>query len=415
MRSRKLPRPLPRSGQRPDRRPGRTIDIFVGDDFRVRGAAAEAEGRVVVLDATAPYADLRDDLTDASDCYARVDGASRTPTGTAVNQGERTLFTGDGTSPLQVFNVDFDLQGPTGGQQGVAFANIPDGATILVNVLGANRTINTYSGGIDDTTDPLNAYRERLLWNIPDAATVDLIGTGQFQGSFLIGNQASSTTVSLPGINGRFFTTGSLTHTSAATGGGGQEFHAYPFTGDLPECGGTVPPTTGQVRVAKTDSETGATLSGATFQLWEETNGVPGLQTSGTDPDTRVGAACTTNAAGLCSFGSLEHGTYYLRETAVPDGYDLPADPVSGPYVVSAGQETVTARLDNSREEQPCEHGNYGDEGYGDKGHGDGKYGDDKYGSDKPGDDTYGDDTYGDGKNGDKGHGYGGQGTCPDS
>ncbi|WP_078955374.1 choice-of-anchor A family protein [Streptomyces griseus] len=284
-------------------------------------------------DATAPYAGLRDRLTRASQCYARVDGVPRTPTGTAVNQGEQTLFTGDGSSPLQVFTVDFDMVKPTDSQQGVVFANIPAGATILVNVLGADRTINTYSGAIADKDDPLNAYRERLLWNFPDATEVDLAGTGQFQGSFLIGNQASTTTVSLPGINGRFFTTGSLTHTSSATGGGGQEFHAYPFNGDLPDCD-TPSTVTGEVRVTKTDAESGDALPGATFQLWEETNGVPGLQTQGINADTTVGTPCTTGADGVCS-RTVETGTYYWQETKAPDGYDLPADPVFGPLVLT--------------------------------------------------------------------------------
>ncbi|MFF9838474.1 choice-of-anchor A family protein [Streptomyces sp. NPDC013740] len=538
------------------------INIFVGDDYLVRGRAAEAEGRLVVLgsfdmnkdagasaaynvgeagvgskvpppvgadwlttggnvtvaqdqrllaeggvvrhagtvsgtvaatlvqdpNATAPYTALRDRLTAASQCYARVDGAPRTPTGSAVNQGYQTLFTGDGSSPLQVFNVDFDLAGPNGSTQGIVFANIPAGATVLVNVLGADRTINTYSGDIADT-DPLNAYRERLLWNFPDAASVDLVGSGQFQGSFLIGNQTSRTTVSLPGVNGRFFTTGSLTHTSPAGRAGGEEFHAYPFNGDLPACDGTTTvsgvvrvekkdaesgdalpgaqfqlwkesngtaglqtggatpdtrvgdvcttgadgvcartvepgtfywqetrapegydlpspavfgplnltpenaeagvsvtapnsrtplvPGIGSVHLLKSDAESGLPLRGATFELWKETNGRAGLQISGGSPDSRVGAACTTNFAGLCSFGELEHGTYYLRETAVPDGYVLPRDPVAGPYVVGDGQETVVVRLDNSRDEkpdpgpEPCEPGGYGDEGYGEEGYGD--------------------------------------------
>ncbi|MEW5626714.1 choice-of-anchor A family protein [Streptomyces hydrogenans] len=548
------PSPFPQIDNDPVKGRDDAVNIYVGDDFLVRGRAAEAEGRVVVLgafdmnkaeggvynvgevgvgskvppsvdadwlttggnitvatgqrllaeagvvrhagtvtgdvestleqddDATAPFTGLRDQLTAASRCYARVDGAPRTPTGTAVNQGGQTLFTGDGSSALQIFTVDFDMVGANGGQQGIVFEKIPAGATILVNVLGADRALNTYSGGIADTDDPLNAYRERLLWNFPDAKTVDLAGTGQFQGSFLIGDQASSTTVTLPGINGRFFTTGSLTHTTAASGGGGQEFHAYPFTGDLPNCD-TPQDVTGEVRVLKTDAETGATLPGAGFQLWEETNGVPGLQTlginpdttvgspcttgadgvcsrtvetgtyywqetdapdgydlpvqpvfgplvlteanaaagvsvtaansrtpvppgsgsvrllktdaesglplrgatfelweetngrgglqtGGADPDTRVGAPCTTGFTGLCGFGDLDHGTYYLRETAVPDGYDLPRDPVSGPYVVSADQEAVFVPLENHRGEDPgpdpCEPKGYGDEGYGD-------------------------------------------------
>ncbi|GHJ97856.1 hypothetical protein SNE510_73750 [Streptomyces sp. NE5-10] len=553
------PSPFPPIDNDPVKGRDDAVNVYVGDDFLVRGRAAEAEGRVVVLgafdmnkaeggvynvgeagvgskvppsvgadwlttggnltvaagqrllaeagvvrhagtvtgdvestlaqddDATAPFTGLRDRLTAASRCYARVDGAPRTPTGTAVNQGYQTLFTGDGSSALQIFTVDFDMVGANDGQQGIVFDGIPAGATILVNVLGADRALNTYSGGIADTDDPLNAYRERLLWNFPDAKTVDLAGTGQFQGSFLIGDQASSTTVTLPGINGRFFTTGSLTHTTAASGGGGQEFHAYPFTGDLPNCD-TPQDVTGEVRVLKTDAETGAPLPGATFRLWEETNGVPGLQTVGTnpdttvdgpcatgadgvcsrtvetgtyywqetgapdgydlpaqpvfgplvltganasagvsvtagnsrtpvppgsgsvrllktdaesglplrgatfelweetngreglqtggaDPDTRVGTPCTTGFTGLCGFGDLDHGTYYLRETAVPDGYDLPRDPVSGPYVVSADQEAVLVPLENHRGEDPgpdpCEPKGYGDEGYGDEGYGD--------------------------------------------
>ncbi|MEU9232543.1 choice-of-anchor A family protein [Streptomyces subrutilus] len=275
--------------------------------------------------AVTPYAGLRDRLGAASQCYARVDGRPRPATGTVVNSGFETLFTGDGSSPLQVFNIDANLaNNATNGQQGIRFARIPAGATILVNVLGADRTINTWSGGIQDT-DPLNAYRDRLLWNFPDATTVNLTGTGQFQGSFLIGQQASETTVTLPGINGRFFTTGSVTHTSSATGGGGQEFHAYPFNGDLPECGGPAP-VTGSVSVLKRDAETGTALAGARFELWRESNGTPGLQPTAPNADTLV-AECTTPASGICE-RTAELGTYYWRETASPAGYEPPANPV---------------------------------------------------------------------------------------
>ncbi|MEU3465972.1 choice-of-anchor A family protein [Streptomyces sp. NPDC006733] len=406
------------------------INIFVGDDFLVRGRAAEAEGRVVVLDdfnqnkdpqaggsynlgivgvgsrvpptadsdflttggdvtiavgqtldttggiigetgtvrhagtrtgtvtgtavqdanAATPYVGLRDQLTQASQCYARPGGTLRTPTGTAVNQGTQTLLTGDGTSALQVFNVDFDMTAAGGGQQGVVFARIPDGATILVNVIGADRTINTYSGGIDDATDPLNAYRERLLWNFPDATSVDLVGTGQFQGSFLMGEQSSMTTVSLPGINGRFFTTGSVTHTSAATGGGGQEFHAYPFNGDLPNCD-TTPPVTGEVRVVKTDAGSGDPLAGADFELWRETNGVAGLQTTGAGPDTRV-TTCTTPASGVCS-QTTTVGTYYWRETAAPDGYELPDPNVFGPLTLTEDNAEAGVQVGAANTKEP--------------------------------------------------------------
>jgi choice-of-anchor A domain-containing protein len=367
------------------------INVFVGNDMLVRGRAAEAEGRVVVLgsfdmakdaggsalynvgvagvgsrvpppdgadflttggnvtvasgqrldavgdsgggvvryagaatgeiigtqaqddDAAAPYLALRGELADASDCYARVDGEPREPTGTATNLGAQTAFVGDGTSALQVFNVDFDLATPTGGVQGITFENIPDGATVLVNLTGADRTINTYAGSFNDT-DPFNQLRDRLLWNFPDASTVTFTGGAQFQGSTLVGNPNSTTTVSMPGIAGRFFTTGSLVHSSLATGGGGQEFHAYPFNGDLPDCGSTPPtttttttttttsePTTSEPTTTTTTTSTGTTPSGPTSTICPTTSTRPtddpscgGGESGGTDsalPTTGFGAA----------------------------------------------------------------------------------------------------------------------------
>ncbi|MFG2989815.1 choice-of-anchor A family protein [Streptomyces sp. NPDC048257] len=402
------------------------INIFAGGDFRVRGRASEAEGRLVVLGdfdqdkqadgdsrynvgivgagsrvpppggadflttggsitvadgerlladggvvrhagpvtgvvtgrlvpdpaAGTPYAGLRDRLSAASQCYARVDGRLRPATGTTVNNGFETVFTGDNSSALQVFNVDANLVGNGGGQQGIRFTRIPATATVLVNVLGTTRTISTYSGGLADT-DPLNRYRDRLLWNFPDATTVNLTGGGQFQGSFLMGQRSSETTVTLPGINGRFFTTGSVTHGSGTTGGGGQEFHAYPFNGDLPECGGPAP-VTGTVSVLKRDAGTGAALQGAQFELWRETNGTEGLQDTAPGADTLV-AECTTPATGVCE-QTTGPGTYYWRETRAPLGYDLPADRVHR-VDLTAGNASAGVRYvaDNQRTPAPPE------------------------------------------------------------
>ncbi|WP_405664260.1 choice-of-anchor A family protein [Streptomyces sp. RK9] len=199
----------------------------------VRYGGAVLSGQVIprpVYDANATdkYAMLPGQLTEASQCYAYENGSPRDATGTAVNNGSETVFTGDGTSKIQVFNVDFDMVSRTGGDQGISFRNIPADATVLVNLVGDARTVRTYSGLLSGVS------REKLLWNVPDASSVRFGGSGQFQGSVLVGSPGSSTTVTLPGMNGRFFTVGSLTHTSLA--GGGQEIHAYPFTGDLPSC-----------------------------------------------------------------------------------------------------------------------------------------------------------------------------------
>ncbi|MCC3776967.1 choice-of-anchor A family protein [Streptomyces sp. UNOB3_S3] len=383
------------------------VNIFTGGDFRVRGGAVGAEGRVVSLgdfdvnkssgdglysvgvigfgsrvppsdgadfltadgdvtvapgqrldaergvvrhagdvnglviggdaaaqDAARPYAALRDRLTAASRCYARsADGRARPATGTARNTGTETVFTGDGTSRLQVFHVGFDLVGRDGGRQAVRFTGIPAGATVLVNLEGGSRVVNTSSGSATDD-NPFNRLREHLLWNVPDARRVDFLGTGQFQGSVLVGDPTSEATVTLPGMNGRFFTSGSLTHTSATGGRGGQEFHAYPFTGDLPDC---VPPprTTGEVTVVERDAQDGRPLQGARFQLWRESNGAPGLQTSGDRPDTRSGDECVSDTHGVCRT-TVEPGAYYWQELQPPPGYRLPDRTEFGPLVLTA-------------------------------------------------------------------------------
>ncbi|MER8087250.1 choice-of-anchor A family protein [Streptomyces sp. NPDC094048] len=311
------PTAWPDPSNRPVTEHDSNINIFVGGDFLVREAAAEAEGKIVTLGdfdmakrasasriynvgvvgvgsrvpppndsdyltvggdltvatgerllaeegpnhgvvkyaqnlsgtvipapvkdpgATAPYTVLRDQLTAASHCYAYDDDKDhrRPATGTVQNNGFETVFTGDGSSALQVFAVDADVTSAQGGQQGIAFNGIPDGATVLVNVYGSSRNISTLMGSL-----PQAGLREHLMWNFPDATEIGLKGTGQFQGSVLVGNRSSVTTLAMSGTNGRFYTAGSLTHTSEGESGG-QELHAYPFDGDLPTCGEEPTPT----------------------------------------------------------------------------------------------------------------------------------------------------------------------------
>ncbi|MFJ2786923.1 MULTISPECIES: choice-of-anchor A family protein [unclassified Streptomyces] len=383
------PATYPGLGSGPVQYRDNNINVFVGGDFRVRGGAAEAEGKVVVLGgfdmnkragassiynvgvagvgsrvppddgtdfltvgkdlkvasgqrllaeegtisgvvryggtlsgtviptpvndsgAADPYTALRGRLTGASQCYAYVNGASRTPTGTAVDNGGETLFTGDGTSKLQVFTVDFDLQSANGGQQGIRFTGIPAGATVLVNVLGASRTVDSY---IDQLPDGL---RERVLWNFPDATTVKFEGTAQFAGSVLIGNQASTATITMPGMNGRFFTTGDLTHASEQGGGGGQEFHAYPFDGDLPDCAEPTPtpteptptptePTPTPTEPTPTPTEPTPTPTEPTPTPTDATDG--GTSNGGTDGGTDGGSGDNGGDGGYGDSSGGHHG-----------------------------------------------------------------------------------------------------------
>ncbi|MET9923586.1 MULTISPECIES: choice-of-anchor A family protein [unclassified Streptomyces] len=216
--------------------PGKRLLAEEGDHSGRVAYAGSLSGAVNPLgaprpdpDAVAPFTGLRPQLTEASRCYAYDGDEHRATTGSWTRAGDTFTFTGDNTSPIQVFDVDADLVSASGGNAGFTFANIPSGATVLVNVYGDARTVATFMGAL-----PNPGLRERLLWNFPDATNLTLTGPAQFQGSVLIGQPSSTTTLTMSGTNGRFYTAGSLTHTSGTSGG--QEIHAYPFDGDLPTC-----------------------------------------------------------------------------------------------------------------------------------------------------------------------------------
>ncbi|MFJ4615947.1 choice-of-anchor A family protein [Streptomyces griseus] len=188
-------------------------------------------------DAAAPYTGLRPQLTEASRCYAYDGDEHREATGTWVKTGDVMTFTGDGSSAIQIFDVDADLESEAGGNTGFVFNGIPEGATVLVNVYGSTRSVASFAGAL-----PNEGLRENLLWNFPDATDLTMSGPAQFDGSVLVGQPTSTTVLSMSGTNGRFYTAGSLTHTSSGASGG-QEIHAYPFDGDLPSCSPEPTPT----------------------------------------------------------------------------------------------------------------------------------------------------------------------------
>ncbi|MFJ9949819.1 choice-of-anchor A family protein [Kitasatospora sp. NPDC091207] len=183
-------------------------------------------------DAAAPYQAVLTQIEEVSACVAKA-----TATGTVTVTSSEATFAGDGTSMKQVFNVTQNLGSAT-QQIGLVFANIPAGATVVVNMLGAAPIINTYTGtGLpgDQTTE----MRSRLMWNFPTSTNAQILGSAQFQGSVMAGNVGGTTTIAQPGMNGRVYLAGNLIQ----TGNGGYEIHSYPFDGDLPDCVVTPSPT----------------------------------------------------------------------------------------------------------------------------------------------------------------------------
>ncbi|WP_328506649.1 SdrD B-like domain-containing protein [Streptomyces sp. NBC_00391] len=89
-----------------------------------------------------------------------------------------------------------------------------------------------------------------------------------------------------------------------------------------------------RLTLVKLDRKNNRPLPGAVFELWQDTNGVRGLQRGGPKRDRFVND-CASSRTGRCSFGSLLPGTYYLVETDVPEGYRKPRRPVTGPYVLT--------------------------------------------------------------------------------
>ncbi|MFB7378747.1 choice-of-anchor A family protein [Kitasatospora purpeofusca] len=177
-------------------------------------------------DAAAPYQSVLTQIEEVSSCVAKA-----TATGTVAVTSSEATFTGDGTSAKQVFNVPGNLTAPNGGQIGLVFNNIPAGATVVVNMLADNPVINTYTGtGL--AGDPTTEMRSRLMWNFPTSTGAQILGSAQFQGSVMAGNPAGTTTITMPGMNGRVYLAGNLVQ----NGSGGYEIHSYPFDGDLPDC-----------------------------------------------------------------------------------------------------------------------------------------------------------------------------------
>jgi uncharacterized surface anchored protein len=102
----------------------------------------------------------------------------------------------------------------------------------------------------------------------------------------------------------------------------------------------------GSVVIKKVDAgDTSKALAGAVFALYSDSGATQ-----------QAGASVTTGADGIARFDNLAPGGYWIKETAAPEGYDLPQDviPVTvtggvtdpGPVVVENNRHIQTGMMD---------------------------------------------------------------------
>ena len=126
-----------------------------------------------------------------------------------------------------------------------------------------------------------------------------------------------------------------LKETSAPAG---YELDDTPIQIDLTQNGDLITKTitnshsTGSVSILKTDSVTGAALAGAHFKL--------------TDASGNLVKEGDTGSDGTLTFSGIPIGTYYLSETAAPNGYVLDSTPVT--VEITTGGQTVSKTFVNA-------------------------------------------------------------------
>ncbi|MET9656429.1 choice-of-anchor A family protein [Streptomyces sp. NPDC006510] len=166
-------------------------------------------------------------------------------TGTEVTPAGSKLTLEGGNTTRNIFKVTADqLEGAKD-----IYLKVPAGATAVVNVSGetydmakAGTTGFFLSGGQDYVLDDKlqsaadGKVRARLLWNFPEARTVTKSSRAAWPGSVLAPGAHLELGTGAP-VNGSVWV-------ASLHGSGGAETHHFPFTGCLPETGGTPPPAT---------------------------------------------------------------------------------------------------------------------------------------------------------------------------
>ncbi|MDQ0709884.1 choice-of-anchor A domain-containing protein [Arthrobacter woluwensis] len=161
-------------------------------------------------------------------------------TGTVSVTGWGIDLVGDGTSATQVFTLDGKALGTA--VRSLEVKNVPAKSRMIINVTGGPQVtlglnallLNGVPVPISDST--FGELAGHMLWNYTEAQNVHVTGSAQVPGSMLVPSGAGTTTIDVPGYNGRVYVNGDFVH-----GGSGSEVHAYPFPDELTTC--TVDPT----------------------------------------------------------------------------------------------------------------------------------------------------------------------------
>lgn len=298
------------------------------------------------------------------------------------NAEKLITFTGDGTSAMQVFNIDA-TQLSSNGYRGVDFnfTNIPDNASVVVNVSGGNVDFHTgwrfwWNGleigdGYSKAATPArkNAYStaaQKIMWNFKDATQVTIRGgvategagdgketkddpAAAMLGSILVprGNFEDHVTT-----NGRVYVGGDFsmynpTAISYANNNGGwegrtasvinmdQERHNLPWNG-------TFNSSCAVIQINKVDSSKNA-LAGTTWGVFKNYADAKAGTAANALRVVKDGGAFDLDDTdnGTIQIGSLNpNATYYLKEIASASGYQV-SDKV---YQITAGAGGSTAQ-----------------------------------------------------------------------
>ena len=295
------------------------------------------------------------------------------------NTEKLITFTGDGTSVMQVFNIDA-TQLSSNGYRGVDFnfTNIPNNASVVVNVSGGNVDFHTgwrfWWNGLEigdgySKAAQKNAYStaaQKIMWNFKDATQVTIRGgvategagdgkktdddpAAAMLGSILVprGNFEDHVTT-----NGRVYVGGDFsmynpTAIPYVNNNGGwegrtasvinmdQERHNLPWNG-------TFNSSCAVIQINKVDSSKNA-LAGTTWGVFKNYADAKAGTAANALRVVKDGGAFDLDDTdnGTIQIGSLNpNATYYLKEIASASGYQV-SDKV---YQITAGAGGSTAQ-----------------------------------------------------------------------